>query len=260
MFKAIQKSLPLVCFIFTLLYTATAQQNTDGTPEFSVKKVYPFLSVTPAQLQSIQSIDEIKNALTGENLEYKKSWIKEFISVDISTYHKGEIRIASASDNQLNAIQKQNIRTADSGSPIMVKVKYLPNNELRSNEIKELNFDFVKEPQSDAYFLGGQTALEDYLLQNAIQKIPPGTYQNYEVSAVKFTVTKEGEIVNPSIVGEEYELKRKMEIETLLQSAVKNMPCWEPAVYANGEKARQEFILTVGNHENCIVHLLHSSY
>lgn len=258
MFKVKCLLLPVLFFLF--IFGLGAQAESSGSVDFSVRKVSPFLSVSPAQVQSLQQIDDIRNALTGENLEYKKSWVKEFISVDISTYHQGETRTASASDNQLNAIQKQNIRTADSGSPIKVKVKYLPNNELRSNEIKELNFDFVKEPQSEARFPGGQTALEDYLLQNAILKIPPGTYQNYEVSAVKFTVTKEGEIVHPSIVGEEYELKRKKEIEALLQSAVSNMPCWEPAVYADGEKAPQEFILTVGNHENCIVHLLHSSY
>ncbi|MFT4667667.1 MAG: hypothetical protein ACI9XB_004640 [Gammaproteobacteria bacterium] len=45
-------------------------------------------------------------------------------------------------------------------------------------------------------------------------------------------------------------------VNELLLETIQNMPCWKPAEYANGLKVKQEFVLTVGNMESCVVNLL----
>jgi len=40
---------------------------------------------------------------------------------------------------------------------------------------------------------------------------------------------------------------------------IQKMPCWKPAKYANGTTVKQDFVLTVGNMENCIMPMLNIS-
>ena len=115
-----------------------------------------------------------------------------------------------------------------------------------------MGFSFAVEADVDAQFPGGEAQLLAYLAKNAIDKIPEGTYQGYDLSAVKFTVDVSGSVTEVEIV-EPFE---DATIEELLHDAVCNMPDWIPAHFNDGTKVAQQFAFTVGNMENCKLPLL----
>ena len=72
------------------------------------------------------------------------------------------------------------------------------------------------------------------------------------MAAVKFTVDKNGMITNPSL----FSPSENIEVDSLLLKTIINLNPWEPAKFSNGTTTDQEMVLTVGNMENCMVHLL----
>ena len=46
-------------------------------------------------------------------------------------------------------------------------------------------------------------------------------------------------------------------IDDMLITAISEMKGWKPAMFSNGLKIKQNFVLTIGNMENCMVNLLH---
>ena len=141
---------------------------------------------------------------------------------------------------------------ADVGSDISINMKYIPNNTLKHNTAKENRFSFIVNPQNVASYSGGEEELKQYLKNHAIDKIPTGSFKGWDLAAVKFTITEKGQILNAHIV----ETSKDEKIDALLLETIKNMPNWTPAMYSNGTKVKQEFVLTVGNMENCVVNLL----
>ena len=88
--------------------------------------------------------------------------------------------------------------------------------------------------------------------ENAIDKIPNGVFEGYDLAIVKFSVDEEGRVVDAHIFWPFKEEK----IDALLLETICNMPSWKPAEFANGTTVQQEFVLTVGNHESCAINLL----
>ncbi|MCB0707656.1 MAG: energy transducer TonB [Saprospiraceae bacterium] len=244
--KNILNKLTLVlCLSFVWATSGLSQNNlTDALP-FEVHQVYPYISITKAQLNEARSLMDL-------NADYKSSWIKEYISVEVFANQNGIARKAVSENDILSQEQKTIMQRADVGTRVSVKVKYLPENTLRNNDIKELTFAFTVLPESQAQYSGGQKELIQYLKENAINKIPAGSFTGYDLAAVKFTVSEEGEIMNAFV----FESSKDEEIDKLLLETIRAMPCWNPAEYSNGVKVSQEFVLTVGNMENCMVNLL----
>jgi hypothetical protein len=54
----------------------------------------------------------------------------------------------------------------------------------------------------------------------------------------------------------EYETLKDTKIDEMLVAAISKMPSWKPAEFSNGFKVKQNFVLTIGNMENCMVNLL----
>ena len=88
-----------------------------------------------------------------------------------------------------------------------------------------------------------------------MDKIPDGSFIGYDLAAVKFTINEEGKITDAHIFGSEYQTSKNEKIDELLLETICNMSTWKPAEYANGTKVKQEFVLTVGNLENCMINL-----
>ena len=148
--------------------------------------------------------------------------------------------------------QKEMMHTADPGSEISISVLYIPENTLKQNDPKEIKFSFTIDPESEADFPGGRQQLTQYLRKNAIDKIPAGTFTNYDLVAVTFSVDEAGQIIDPHV----FSSTEDEQIDALLLEAVRNMPNWQAATYANGLKVRQKFALRVGSRENCMINLL----
>lgn len=251
----------LSLFIALLLLVSFPNNSIAQTVEatalsYEVHKIYPYISISKEKLQEVQSIRDFKNVTNGLNLEYKSEWVKTYNSVEISAIQGGQLKKATSNDDMLTTAQKELINGADTGTAISVRIDYLPENNLKHNEPKELYFSFSIDPKMEAVFPGGTAALYSYLETNAIDNIPVGSFQAYDLTNVKFIIDEEGKVTNVHVFGAEYQSDRNEEIENLLLNTISNMPCWTPAEYADGTKMKQEYVLTVGNMENCMVNLM----
>ena len=241
----LNKLIALLIVVLTFPQLASSQNALTNEPGFDVHKVYPHLSLTGEQLKKAQTLIDL-------NERYKSSWIREYISVEISAIHKGKERKAMGKNDSLNQEQKDIMNGADLGTYISVTVRYMPENNLKHNDPKEMDFTFTVDPENDAKYSDGPQQLKQYLKEKAIDKIPDDHFKGYDLAAVKFTISEEGEIINPHV----FETSKDEKIDQLLLEAIRTMPCWKPAEYANGTKLKQEFVLTIGSMESCVVNLL----
>lgn len=244
--KNIQNKLIALLFIaLAFPYPGSSQGSSTFEPEYEVNRIYPYISITEEKLNSVHTLIDL-------NEHYKSSWIKEYISVEISASYEGRIKKAISKNETLSQEQKDLMNMADLGTDIAVKVQYIPENTLKNNDVKELPFTFIIDPKSDAKYAGGQQQLKQYLKNNAMAKIPDRSFKRYNLTALKFTIDEEGQIIDAHI----FETSKDKKIDELLLETVRNMPSWTPAEYANGTKVKQDFVLTVGDHESCVINLL----
>ncbi len=230
----------LLTFAFPVLLLA---QN-NGL-HYEVNRIYPYLSVSKEQLKAA-------NTIAGFNRHFNPSWVRSYESVTVSTIIQGKLQQAVSNSGVLTPAQKVNLDRADAGTEISVLVRYLPENTLQQNDIQEFDFTFSVNPDYEASFAGGPEALMQYLQEKAIQSIPANQFQGFDMAAVKFSVNQSGNIVDVSI----FQSTRSAEMDQILLEAIRQMTTWKPATYANGMTAQQEFALTLGNMENCMVSLL----
>lgn len=239
------KLIVLLLVVLILPQFGAMQMPLENDLQYEVNRIYPYISITKADLKDARTLSDI-------NKHYKSSWVKTYISVEILTSHQGIERKALSKSEVLTQEQKDHINTADVDTDISVKVQYLPNNTLANNEVKEINFSFNPMPEKEAEYWGGETALKQYLEENALHKIPNSSFENYDLAAVKFTIDEDGQVMNISV----FEASKDEKIDKLLLQTILNMPKWKPAEYENGTTVAQEFVLTIGNMESCVLNLL----
>lgn len=231
--------------VFASANFAAAQESFT----FEVNRVFPHISISTENLNNAKTIADL-------NKFYKPSWVKEYISVEISAPHNGEQVKAVSKNDVLSQKQKEIMKHADLGEDIYVLVKYIPDNNLKHNDPKEHDFTFSVDPDSEASFPEGQEQLTKYLKEKAIDKISSTSFEGYDLTAIEFTISEEGEVRNAQVFNSAYQTYKNEEVNQLLLKTVQAMPCWKPAEYANGTKVEQKFVLTVGNMNNCIIPLL----
>jgi hypothetical protein len=235
----------LLLIIPAFPHPGSSQDNSTGELRFEVNRIYPPVSVTKEKLHEALTLNDM-------NPYYQSSWVKEYISVVVSASDKGRIRNVNGKNDILSQEQKDLMNKADRGTDIEVKVQYMPQNTLSQNDAKEINFTFTVEPESEASYPGGPQQLDQYIQKHAIDKISETGFRPTDFSAVKFTVNEDGHITDAHVFWKSENAKA----EELLLMAISNMPRWKPAEYAGGVKVKQEFVLTVGNMENCAINLL----
>lgn len=237
---------------FCSVQLASAQEvNCESVP-FEVNRSYPFIHIQQNELDTAKTLSAI-------HPRYKASWIKEYISVEISAPMNGKRILIKSKNDTITKEQNRLLREADTNSEIEITVHYIPENTLSTNEPKEINFTFRVDPDQEATFRGGQQALLSYLEKEVIRHIPPSSFTGYDLTAVKFTINKTGEVVNAHLFGLEYRQERDEHIDSMLLQTIQDMPCWKPAIYNDNTKVDQEFVLTVGNMQNCIIPMLNVS-
>ncbi|MBK7938076.1 MAG: energy transducer TonB [Lewinellaceae bacterium] len=214
--------------------------------KFEINKVLPFISIQENKLAEI-------NTLTDLDKRYPMSWVKEYISVEISAKKNGIQTKVSGSSDVLNQEQKELIRLADRNSDIAVSVMYLPENSLKNNTVKQYDFKVTVMPDKNAVYGEGPEQLIQYLQKNSIVNIEAGSFTGYDLTAIKFAITEQGHITDIQVAMPSKDAK----IDEMLVAAISKMPGgWKPAEFSNGLKVKQNFVLTVGNMENCMVNLL----
>jgi len=244
--KNIQNKLIIILFIaLAFPHLGSSQDDLTNELKYEVNRIYPPISIAKEKLNEAQTLIDL-------NANYKSSWIREYISVEILTSNKGSLRRAVSKNDTLSQEQKDIMNMADLGLGISVVVQYIPENTLKHNDIKEINFTLIVNPENEAKYSGGQQKLKQYLKEKAIDKIHDTSFKNYDLAAIKFTINEEGQIIDAHV----FESSKDEKIDRLLLKTICNMPSWKPAEYSNGIKVKQEFVLTVGNMESCVINLL----
>ncbi len=239
----------LLCLALTFSSTCPAQPTASEYEfEFKVDRVYPAVAITKDQLAEAKSIVDI-------NMYFKPSWIKEYLSMDMYTKHEGKQRKAISKNDILSKEQKANLQSIDEGSEVYVEIHYIPENNLKQNPPKKIDFVFTIDPEQDAAFAAGEKELLNYLKKTAIDKIPANTIKQYGMTAVKFTVDQTGHIYDVNL----FWSSDDENVDNLLIETICNMPNWIPAQYANGTKVEQEFVLSVGDPSSCVANMLNTS-
>lgn len=232
-------------FILHFALLSFSQTNLTNELNYEVNFLPSPFSLNQEQLTEVQTIVDL-------NKHYKSSWIREFITVEVSAIEEGKEIVAIGKNDTFTRAQKDLMTKADAGSTIKVEVKYIPENNLSHNDAKNFSFTFIVNPENEAEYIGGAQKLNQYLKKSVIDKIPTGTFEGYDLSAIKFTIDEEGKVTDAYV----FWPYQNEETDELLLAAICNMPNWKPATYANGKQVKQEFAFTVGNHENCAVNLL----
>jgi hypothetical protein len=238
------KLLPVVVFFCGICGLLSAQDEFDFS--YGIDKIYPSVSTTADKLKDINSLTEL-------NRYYKSSWVKDFISVDISAYHDGEAKVVTNINDELTEEQKELILDSDLNSDISVVVHYIPDNTLSDNEPQKFNFTFKLEPDSDASFPGGQQKLIEYIENKAISQLDKDDFRANHLTAIEFSVDETGKVVDAEIYDmDAYGAEQYEKANQVLLDAICKMPDWDPAAYASGDQVKQDFVLRVGDMNSCI--------
>ena len=237
----------VILLSLTCLLTMGKAQNANVDKlRFEVNLVYEPLSISKIMLDNADSLQHI-------NPHYKPSWVKEYYSVTICGNRNGKRVEISEKNEVLSQEQKELMYAIDEGTPIDVRVHYLPDNTLKNNDPKEFSFSFLVNPDQNAEFPGGEEALMAYLKEKAVDHIAAESWDPNVLASVKFTVTKTGEVENIHV---EHPSK-DASIDDLLVAALQEMPAWLPARYKDGTPFRQDYVFNVGNLESCLMNFLH---
>ncbi len=213
--------------------------------KFEINKVLPFISIQENKLPEINTLQDLDK-------RYPASWVKEYFSVEISAFKNGTKLKALGNNDVLTQEQKELIQTADRNRDIAISITYLPNNSLKNNTAKQYDFDVTVMPVKNASYAEGAEQLTQYLRNNCIVNIDAGSFTGYDLTAIKFTVTEQGYIKDIKVAMPSKDAK----VDEMLVAAISKMPTWKPAEFSNGLKIKQDFVLTIGNIENCMVNLL----
>lgn len=231
----------LVLFSIGHVFNSFAQNDL----KFEINKVLPFVSIEENKLAEINTLQDLDK-------RYPASWVKEYISVEVSAFKKGTQTKASGTSDVLTQAQKELIQSADRNRDIAVNITYLPNNSLKNNTAKQYDFEVTVMPVRNATYAEGAEQLIQYLQSNGIGKIEVGSFTGYDLTAIKFTITEQGDIRDIKVVLPSKDAK----IDEMMIAAISKMPKWKPAEFSNGLKVKQDFVLTIGNMDNCMVNLL----
>ncbi len=96
-------------FLFALLalpFVCSSQDSLSFDMEYSVQRIHPSFSISKDELNTARTLSDL-------NKHFPASWIKEYVSVEIVTSHKGKVRKALSKNGTLTYEQKENIKTAD---------------------------------------------------------------------------------------------------------------------------------------------------
>ncbi len=178
------------------------------------------------------------------NPGYPASWVNDYISTEVVTTSNGKVMTSTGFNDMLTSEQKNNLSTADLGTDIVVDVNYnYKNSATDAVEMHTVHFTVTVIPEKEAEFPGGHQEMTQYLLDNAINKIPEPDSKKIQHTLVRFTVDEQGKIANAQIFTSSGDQK----IDNMLLKAINRMPKWIPAENSNGEKVKQEFEFSVGS-------------
>lgn len=237
------------CLIISLLIVfssvAALAQTSSKPVHYQVDYLHPALSIDRSQLSEATDIN-------GLNQYFDETWVAEYKSVAITAIVDSKEQRAFAQNDKLTNEQISILRKVDSGTEIKVDVNYIPDNSLSHNDVKTYSFSFQLQPETMALFPGGAKALDNYLEAKLARHIKSSDLDDYVLASATFIVDDSGNITDINL----FNSSRDAEIDKVLLDAVRDMPSWTPARYADGRIVSQSIAVSIGDPESCSINLL----
>jgi len=159
----------ILCLFLTFVvcpYFCFAQSNTSDEFSYEVHVVDPPFAISKTTVESA-------NTLLDINKYYKPDWVKAYESVEISATEQGEIKRVYGKSGQLTDEQKALLNKADANTAIKVKIVYLPENNLKQNDLKEHNtIDEAGKITNSSIFESTKDEKIDAILLETIANMP----------------------------------------------------------------------------------------
>ncbi len=116
----------------------------------------------------VVTLDMLKDAsnLSDIHEHYPASWVRTYHSVTISSQCHGVQRSAQSENDNLTAEQLEILKTADNDCLVRVLVDYTPENNLKCNPPKQLDFSLQMVPIYEASYAGAEDFIDQYIKEN----------------------------------------------------------------------------------------------
>ena len=196
-----------------------------------------FYSIKGMYKKAITKKELVKANFLSDFVEhYPSGWIKEYISVEITTVYNDKKIIKTSKNAKLSKEQKVVFNKINLSSDIHIKIKYKDENDLDISG-REINFSMTVIPETEAEYQTGYLKMLDYLEESKFSKLYLEKVKEYKGFQAYFIINENGKVENVELVkkiGEE-------RMDKLLIELIQNMPNWKPAKNAKGEFVSQKF-------------------
>lgn len=174
---------------------------------------------------------------------YPSSWISEYRSVELISYHNKNKTSAIGEDNVLTSEQLELIKASEINDEIQVLVKFKTENIVSKRlEDRELIVNMSIVPTKEAEYPGSYENLIAYFALNSKGKVSAKVINEMDPSSISFVVNEVGRT-------EEVEVTNSCgdkDIDRLFVDLILNMPAWEPAKDEAGNKVKQKLQFNFG--------------
>lgn len=188
---------------------------------------------------------------------YPSNWIKNYVSVEITSVYQGKEKKAIGPNNVLNTAQKSLLNSAEISSQLIIKVNFEEKNNITDSIHQEqMQVSISVVPEKEAEFADGYEEMITYFkkagkdkldLSKAKKiKIGPNNREITEPVSVFFEVNELGETENIIIEKGSGDSKTDQSLIEMIEK----MPKWIPARDSKGKKVKQEFGFTVAEGKN----------
>lgn len=219
-------------------YRITEESVKDYKRLYIVRKRFS-KRITKAQIQEAKLINDFLP-------HYPGGWIVEYTSVKIIAEIKGETKTATAPDNKLTAEQVALLNTLEPLDGIFLQIRYMAENSVTGEmESSMMEYALGVIPDVEAEFRGGHDALINYLAENSWEEIVANGYDalSMKTTGIRFTINLEGKAEDIEV----FVPSGNKKVDEILKQTIENMPPWIPAENFNGEKAKEQFELVMGD-------------
>lgn len=215
-------------------------RGSDDELLYEVRGMYSH-SITKSQVKGAKRISDIIQ-------NYPFSWISSYKKVEISGTCNGNFIIASSRNDTLTSEQIHILNTIDMASDLTINIEYsyqVPITNIVEHNTMHLVMTIVPEKQAE--YIGGYDLLIKDLKENSGNYFSNADPAKFAQVAVKFTINRDGDIVNPIISRASGDKKT----DRFVLELVSKLSKWKPAENADGIKIDQDFVLTIGNNMGC---------
>lgn len=231
--KRIVLTICLCLYCFSAAFTQIIGHDVFGVQ--TNPREWPYGLITLDTLMNAQTLNDL-------NARYKSDWVATYHSVEIATKCAGQVEKAVGKNDTLTTAQIALLGRATADCGITITVDYIPDNKLKDNPARTMDFSLRIRPIREAKYPGGMAALNAYFEEKVIAEIPPHIQEQIEDARVRFFVNERGQVVEVSLL----RATQNEQVDQLLVETVCNIPRWTPAEDSKGEPVVQEFEFRLG--------------